>query len=571
MPRKKISSELKAMGAVDVKKLGNSTEIYIDPSKANAAAKKTIAALGFSEQLTKSNATTSLYNDPFQAEMYEGPGRIAMASTHEKIKLAQKYFSSDPLVGKIIEIMKSFANEGFRNEDHDIERKKWFDDWCQAVEMDTVLDWIFLEIFKTGNVITYREMVPYKKGMFKFGAPEYWAESAKKNEWSRSQIPIAYTVLDPSTVYTDESVNNPFKDVLYKGGQISVPATKADPNSYNVNGGVSPELSQLMKDATNIPLSSTKYQRILRMRQPYEPYGSILMARAFNALYEKNKMRQIDLDIMNSSMTQIIKVTVGNDDFPATPRQIKAVAQAFQNVGKSQIIFWNHTLKIEAVKSETKLLDEARYARIDADIRNAFGISEILLGGGGSKTNFATSYLSLKAFATNLMDARKLVVKWVELQYKDIAEAAGFDGYPRPTFSSLALTDEIAEKQIIMQLVDRGIISYETAQNELGYDSAVEVSRRRSEIPLIQEGVIGMVGSPYQQTADGITDTPKETGKLVKKEDGQTVDNMDKKTNQQNRQHNKSKDPSVQIPMKGDEGRPTGPGKKIPDRNPAKK
>lgn len=571
MPRKKISNSLKSIGVIEVADKGNAKELLFDPAKMPANVRKSIAAIGSAELLNKANASSRLYNDPFNPSLYEGEGRIANASIHEKIKIAQQYFKSDPLVGKIIEIMKSFANDGFKNEHPDPEIKKWYDDWCQAVEIDLVLDWIFLELFKTGNVTVYRELVPYKNGMFKFGAPEYFTNAAAKKEWSRKQIPIAFTVIDPTTVYADESHNNPFKDKFFiSEDQVTIEASKSDPNTFTVKNGVTESVKKILKQDT-APLSSKKYQRILRMRQPYESYGSILMERAFNAIYEKNKMRQIDLDTMNSSLNQIIKVTVGSDEFPATPRQLKAVAQAFQNVGKSQIIFWNHTLKVEAIKNETKLIDEARYARVDADIRNAFGISEILLGGGGSKTNFATSYLSLKAFLTNLIDARKTVLRWLDLQYKDIAESVGFSSYPKPTFNMLSLTDEIAEKQIVMQLVDRGIISYETAQSTLGFDPKIELERRRREIPLVSEGVLGFIGSPYHQAVEeGIVNTDEESDKNVKKEDGQTVDNSDKKTNQKNRNLNKAKDPSVALPMKGDEGRPKGPGKRMPDRKSAK-
>jgi hypothetical protein len=289
------------------------------------------------------------------------------------------------------------------------------------------------------------------------------------------------------------------------------------------------------------------------------------MERAFNALYEKNKLRQIDLDTMNSAITQLIKVTVGSDEYPATPRQVKAVTNAFQNVGKSQMIFWNHTLEIEAVKLETKLIDESKYNRIDTDIRNAFGISEILLGGGNAKTNFATSYLSLKAFITNIIDARKSIERWLTIQYKDIAKVVGFKEIPTPTFNPLSLTDEIAEKQLLMQLVDRGIISYETAQLQLGFDPSIERDRRESEKPLVEEGILGFMGNPYMQAdVNKIVNTDEKSDKNVQKEDKQTVDNSDKKENQKNRAHNKAIDPSKKI---GDEGRPKTPkGKSMPRR-----
>ncbi len=314
-------------------------------------------------------------------------------------------------------------------------------------------------------------------------------------------------------------------------------------------------------------LSEKQVSRILRMRQPYEQYGCVLMERAFSALYEKNKMRQMDMAIVNSNINQLIKVTVGNDDYPATPAQLAKLAAQFQNAGKSQTIFWNHTLSIELIQADLSALSNAKYDRVNEDIRNAFGISEILVGGGSSKTNFATGYLSLKAFLTNLIEARKDVERWLKLQYKDVANALGLDSIPEPTFNPLSLTDEIAEKQMFMQLVDRGIISYQTAQSRLGFDPNAEIARRKQEQPLIEEGVLGFVGNPFQQVAaQDIIDKKEEKDALVATQDKKKPDNSDQKANQKNRARKGASNPSVSVPKSGLDGRPKTPKGNYPEK-----
>ncbi len=553
----------------DMKKNGNQVELLFDPSKMSAKTRATIAP-----GLTGAAGST-LYNNPFDASFFTKPYNYLSSSPHEKIKMAMMAFNTDPLVGKIIELMKTFSKEGFKNECSDPKIKAWFDKWCDDVDIELVIGWMFLEYYRSGNVVTVRKLAPYKERNDGF-APEYayssreQAQAAAKKMYSKKSIPIAYTVLNPLTVHVTNV--NAYKDNLFVKVNESVDL-KSENDSYSIMLNEMPkDFGEIAKKAGIIPLSEKNTKRILRMRQPYEAYGSVMMERAFNAIYEKNKLRQMDMSMVNSAINQIIKVTVGNDEFPATPKQIKNLAVAFQNAGKGQAIFWNHTLQIDVIRPDTTVLNNQKYERVNEDIRNAFGISEILTGGGSSKTNFATAYLSLKAFMANLTEGRDDILRWLISEYKDIAQAMGFSTYPTPSFNPLSLTDEIAEKQLIMQALDRGIISYATAQSRLGYDPKIERDRRKKEQPDIEAGVLGFLGNPFQQQAlnKEAVDTPEEGRKNIEKEDKKDPDTRDEKANQTNRRPNKSGSPNG-IPNKGAEGRPRTPrGKKMANRKTAK-
>lgn len=562
---------LKSLGAADITQEGGKVSLTIDTAKLSSGKRRSLAG-----GLSRATAAGTLYSNPMDSQFFDPTSRESDGlTTHEKIKMAMQHFDKDPLVGKIIEMMKVFANDGFKNEHKNKKIKQFYDNWCYEVDMDLVLSWAFLEYFRSGNVVTIRELAPFTENTFDFPAPQYSvegailsnADAAKKNLYSKKSIPIAYMVLNPLTVFVDKL--NGYQDELYFSSRDSKVKLKDD---IDVNSLLISKLPAKLRERIGktgkIPLNEKNVSRILRMRQPYESYGKVLCERAFNALHEKNKLRQMDMSMVNSVINQIIKVTVGNDDYPATPHQLKQLAQAFQNVGKSQMIFWNHTLNIEVIRPDTKVLNMDKYERVNEDIRNAFGISEVIMGGGTSKTNFATAYLTLKVFITNLMDARKDVLRWLRSEYEDIAEAMGFDSIPEPSFNNLSLTDEVAEKQLIMQMVDRGIISYQSAQSRLGYDPEIEVARRKEELPLMQEGILGFAGSPYQQTAEKeIIDTDEESDENVKKEDKQTVDDRTKKESQQNRAHTKTKGDPRGVPNKGAQGRPKTPrGKSIPKR-----
>ena len=64
----------------------------------------------------------------------------------------------------------------------------------------------------------------------------------------------------------------------------------------------------------------------------------------------------------------------------------------------------------------------------------------------------------------------------------------------------MVLKDELAYKTLIMGLVDRRIISYDTAFKLLDFDPGYEKKQLKSELPDVVAGYYGLKGSPFQQT-----------------------------------------------------------------------
>ena len=56
-------------------------------------------------------------------------------------------------------------------------------------------------------------------------------------------------------------------------------------------------------------------------------------------------------------------------------------------------------------------------------------------------------------------------------------------------------------------MVDRRMLSYETALETLGFDYDNELGAMQRELPLVEQGIFGIVGSPFQRSA--IQDTQR--------------------------------------------------------------
>ena len=119
----------------------------------------------------------------------------------------------------------------------------------------------------------------------------------------------------------------------------------------------------------------------------------------------------------------------------------------------------------------------------------------------------------MKGFSEEVNYARRCVKRWIDHEYEEVALAMGFNRYPQVRFDENALKDEIMMMSVIQGMIDRRIISYETGIEKLGFDFANEVANFLQERPMVMDGVLGIIGSPYNPKAlpSPIPPTEKDT------------------------------------------------------------
>jgi len=175
----------------------------------------------------------------------------------------------------------------------------------------------------------------------------------------------------------------------------------------------------------------------------------------------------------------------------------------FETISKSFKVVWNHTLNVEKVTSPEigQILGPQKYEQVNGDITGALGIVRALLDGTGTSPS-ATTNLSVKAIIEEINYARSQVQRWIYSEYKTVAEVMGFNRFPKVRFDDMALRDEIHMMTILQGLADRRIVSYATIQKKLGFDPDTELAQMTEEKKLVEDGVLGIVGSPFQQSSN---------------------------------------------------------------------
>lgn len=141
--------------------------------------------------------------------------------------------------------------------------------------------------------------------------------------------------------------------------------------------------------------------------------------------------------------------------------------------------FW---VKAETYGTEGSVLNtEAKVKELKEDILVGLGMAKSVVTGDGP--NFATASVSMQKMVVQLKrikQAGREILDWV---YDQWLEENKFDKYEvHYEFSDLDLTSEVAQKQLLVELYDRGLISKGTLQQKMGLSPEVEAKDAGIEV-----------------------------------------------------------------------------------------
>lgn len=419
------------------------------------------------------NYLAQVYNS--NSTPYTYAFNVLPADPHDKMRFAMELYEKEPVVGAVIDLMVDFSASGFTNECEDQEVKKLFDTWSKEIKFAELIEGIFLEFYRSGNVTIYRSD--------KNATVKKTTKSKRKSSTKAYEFPAGYTILNPLSVYVDgllmfnqEIVSLQLNDQIIK---MIRDATTPD----YVLAQLPSEFVQAVRGGkARVPLNPELVSRLTRRKQPYERYASPFLERVFETILYKRKLRLMDMSTIEGIINQLVTVTVGNDEFPADDDDLKAIAELFNTPNKAYTVFWNHTLQVTFHKPEgLDVLTQDKYKQVNDDIMTGIGVSRVLLDGQGA--NFSTAWVSILSLIERLENAREKVKNWIEAEYKRIAEANDLSATPTIRFDNMNLRQDTYVRDVLLAMYDRGLIDEEDLLTETGrdYTTVVEMKKRNDK------------------------------------------------------------------------------------------
>ncbi|UCG02437.1 MAG: hypothetical protein JSW11_00295 [Candidatus Heimdallarchaeota archaeon] len=431
------------------------------------------------------------------------------------------------MVRNIIDLMTDFAAEGLELQHPIKTQERFYRKWAKKVDLSGRAHDYMKLLMRDANVIVRRKNAflpkPVAKEMTKgvrligvvdetkvADPPEKINIPSKRID--KRVIPWKYIFLSPAIVekiggevgrfFGSDSLGIRIPTSL--ANSIRNPQTIAEKDFVEK---LPPEIVMGVKHGSNtIALDMNKIYVDYYKKDDWEDWGTPFLYGVLEDIMFKEKMRLADMAALDGVINVIRLWKLGKSDQQIMPSPAivdKLIDILQHNIGGGVMdLVWDDMIDLQVEYPPVdKILGPDKYVGVNADIVRGLGIPDSLIGGQDLGTrNAQSAFVQLKTLVERLEYVRGRAIRWMQYELRLVADAMGFKQIPAINFGTMSLRDEAAEKQLMIQLLDRGIISSEKVAEVFGVNYMIELERLKSE-QQIRENDPGILekSNPYNR------------------------------------------------------------------------
>ena len=410
------------------------------------------------------------------------------------IRAADSIYHRVGLVKNVIDLMGDFAAQGIRLSHPNKRIQKFYRSWFEKINGYERSERFLNNIYRTGNVVINRQTAKISlkvtdKLYRSVGSPDIILnDDSEKIE--KREIPWRYTFIDPSYVDVVGGALASFSGT--KIYAISLPASirriiNNPKNDYEkkIIESLPPSIMESAKTKKSYVLDSDKTLVFHYKKDDWSTWAYPMIYAIMDDIFIIEKLKLADLAALDGAISNIRIFKLGNLEHKIAPTKA-ATAKLAQilgnNVGGGTMdLVWGPDIElIESKTSVHNFLGEGKYTPHLNSVYAGLGIPPTLTGtfGAAGTTN---NFISLKTLTQRLQYGRKILTQFWKNEISLVQKAMGFRFPAKIEFDRMDLSNEDAEKALLIQLADRNIISDELLQTLFGIDSDMEKSRINRE------------------------------------------------------------------------------------------
>lgn len=408
--------------------------------------------------------------------------------------MADQIYNRVGLVKNVIDLMGDFASQGIRLVHPNKRIERFYRNWFSKVGGEERSERFLNHLYRNGNVIinkqTAKISLKIADEMYKAKASPDLIISSEDKIVEKREIPWRYTFLDPRTV--DIAGSSLASFVTNKTYTITIPAGLRKLINSPKNDADKAIISQLpeaiiqaAKNKKPYPLDPNKTLVFHYKKDDWKPWAYPMIYSIMDDIAIVEKLKLADLAALDGAISNIRIFKLGNLEHKIAPTQ--AAASKLSNIlqanvgGGTMDLVWGPDIElIESKTSVHQFLGEGKYTPHLNAIYAGLGIPPTLTGtyGAAGTTN---NFISLKTLTQRLQYGRKVLISFWKKEIELVQKAMGFRFPAKVEFDRMDLSNEEAEKALLIQLADRNIISDELLQRVFGFDSEMEKVRLNRE------------------------------------------------------------------------------------------
>jgi len=471
-----------------------SLEEYVGIHHAKAGTGRISNRQDFSNLLPNISSRPGLSKSDYD---YYRPHEAVPNQIYAVLNRAEFIYQRVGLVKNVIDLMGDFAAQGITVSHPNKRIERFYRNWFKKVNGKDRSERFLNNLYRIGNVVMTRRTAKLTnrsiKDMYKANAADFTDRDIRKEITSlgAKEIPWKYTFIDPMYI---EIAAGPLASFV--GGKkaygLKLPAhlrkiinsPKNDAEKFMVSK-LPPEVIEAAKTKKPYFLDPDKVIVSHYKKDDWQTWAFPMMYSIMDDITVLEKLKLADMAALDGAISNTRIFKLGNLDHKIAPTKAAAskLASILQNNvgGGTMDIVWGPD--IELIESNTNVhqfLGEAKYTPHLNNVYAGLGIPPTLTGtyGAAGTTN---NFISLKTLTQRLQYGRDVLRRFWQEELDMIQKVMGFRYSAKIEFDNMDLSNEEAEKALIIQLADRNIVSNEFVQKRFGADPELENVRVERE------------------------------------------------------------------------------------------
>ena len=426
---------------------------------------------------------------------YFRPDEAVPTDTKLIIRRAEDIYQRIGLVKNVIDLMGDFASHGIRLVHKNKRIEKFYRHWFKKIKGKDRSERFLNNLYKTGNVVINRQTgklsLKVADRLYQsIAAPDLQIQEIDSISVEKREIPWIYTFMDPFFVdiaagaLASFTNNRTYQLILPAHLRKLINNPKTDAEKAVVNS-LPPQIVEAAKSRKPYQLDKDKTLVFHYKKDDWQAWAYPMIYAIMDDINVIEKLKLADLAALDGAISNIRIFKLGSLEHKIAPTKA-ATAKLAQilgnNVGGGTMdLVWGPD--IELIESNTNVhqfLGESKYVPHMNSIYAGLGIPPTLTGtfGAAGTTN---NFISLKTLTQRLQYGRDILVEFWEKEIVLVQKAMGFRYPAKIEFDRMDLSNEDAEKALLIQLADRNVISDELLQTRFGIDPDMEKTRLNRE------------------------------------------------------------------------------------------
>ena len=444
----------------------------------------------------------------FLREDYDNfrPGESVSNYQKRIMKMCMQAYDRVGIVRNVIDLMSDFAAQGLTIVHPNKNVEKFYRKWFLQVNGTDRSERFLNYLYRCGNVVVKRrnaKLNPQKeRELRKTAGRDIVIKNIKVN---KREVPWTYDFLNPLAVdiqdYGGQVVGKP-EFVLNMSKMTYESLVKSSTKNQTVFKTLPNDLQKRLHDGDRkIPLSPDDVAFYYYKKDDWLLWANPMIYAILDDIIMLEKMKLADLAALDGAISNVRLWTVGDLEHKIIPT--KAAINKLRDILASNVgggtmdLVWGPDLNFTESQSQVyKFLGAEKYQPVLTSIYAGLGIPPTLTG-ASSSGGYTNNYVSLKTLIERLEYGRDVLCQFWRHEIELVRKAMGFRYPAEIHFDSIVLSDEAAEKNLLIQLADRDIISHETLLERFREMPGIEKVRVRREEKDRREDVLPDKASPY--------------------------------------------------------------------------